>query len=389
LLGIFYTHIRENHPEYKTAVVQRAFVENTQPMEPPAPYFSERNIPIFFACSDMFVPYFSAMLISLIEHTSEENNYDLILLHTDIQTQNQKMLGEMVSERQNISLRFVNVSSLVGCRKWKANSHISTYSFYRLTVNMVFAAYDKIVWLDADMIVKRDVAELYRVDMGDNLLAAVADPDFIGEYCGAVPRVKKYANEELGIKAPFSYFQAGVLIFNVCQFRKTFQDDELLDFAESREFLYADQDVLNVKCTGCVHFLDMRWNVLTDNAGSRISAIISYAPKRVYDAYLESRQDPYIIHYAGDRKPWIDPSSDFAMDFWENAKKTPYYEVMLHRMVFGEPERTNGYRSGIRKLADKLIPKGTRRREFAKKILPRDSNRWNFIKKIYYFIFRR
>ncbi len=95
-----------------------------------------------------------------------------------------------------------------------------------------------------------------------------------------------------------------------------------------------------------------------------------------------------MIHYAGDKKPWIDPSSDFAVDFWENAKKTPYYEVVLHRMVFGEPEHTNGYRSGIYKLADRVMPKGTRRREVAKKILPRDSRRWEFCKAIYYRLAR-
>lgn len=45
-------------------------------------------------------------------------------------------------------------------------------------------------------------------------------------------------------------------------------------------------------------------------------------------------------------------------------------------------------RSGARKLADKLLPKGSHRREFAKIILPKGSRRWNFCKKIYR-IFRK
>ena len=43
-------------------------------------------------------------------------------------------------------------------------------------------------------------------------------------------------------------------------------------------------------------------------------------------------------------------------------------------------------RSGARKLADKLLPKGSKRREFAKLILPKGSRRWNFCKQIYFLI---
>ena len=44
-------------------------------------------------------------------------------------------------------------------------------------------------------------------------------------------------------------------------------------------------------------------------------------------------------------------------------------------------------RTGARKFADKLLPKGTRRREFAKLLLPKGSLRWRFCKQVYY-IFR-
>ena len=41
-------------------------------------------------------------------------------------------------------------------------------------------------------------------------------------------------------------------------------------------------------------------------------------------------------------------------------------------------------RTGARKLAAKMLPKGTRRREFAKLLLPKGSLRWRFCKQIYY-----
>ena len=40
--------------------------------------------------------------------------------------------------------------------------------------------YDKVLYLDSDLIVKGDVSELFNVELGDNLLAAVRDIDFLG-----------------------------------------------------------------------------------------------------------------------------------------------------------------------------------------------------------------
>ena len=59
---------------------------------------------------------------------------------------------------------------------------------------------------------------------------------------------------------------------------------------------------------------------------------------------------------------------------------------MLHPAVYDLQIRAGIFdtRSGARKFADKLLPKGTRRREFAKKILPKGSLRWRFCKQIYY-----
>ena len=48
--------------------------------------------------------------------------------------------------------------------------------------------------------------------------------------------------------------------------------------------------------------------------------------------YQEARKNPKIIHYAGPQKPWFEPGMDFGMQFWECARETAYYEVMLGRM---------------------------------------------------------
>lgn len=373
LLGVYYTYIKMHCPQYKTSVLQRSIIWNTNKTELPRPKFKVNNVPVIFSCSDFFVPYVAGTLQSLIEHVTEEHNYDLIFLHTGIDKYNQKLLLSMAKGKENISIRFINIASIVQSHHFIANNHVSVETFYRLFVNQLLKYYEKIVYLDSDLILLRDVAELYEIDIGDHLLAATVDADHAGEYCGAIPGIKKYCDKVLKLKDPFQYFQAGVMVFNIKELNRCFEPDALIEYAEKQEYMYVDQDVLNVKCEGRVHFLDMRWNVMTDCNRFRVEGIIKMAPKAIYETYMESRKDPYIIHYAGVEKPWNSPVSDFANIYWHYIRKTPFYEAVLWRMA--DIASTSCYRihtpeqdSILRRIVNMFCPKGTRRREWIKRI---------------------
>lgn len=387
LFGVFYTYIVDNYPECKIGTLQRAMFENTEGSKFLVPYFDKNNVPIVLSSSDYYAPYLSATLQSLIDHTSSTHNYDIIVLNTDIRACTKDYLMHMVNGKSNISLRFVDITPFIEGKALQPSMHFGVQSFYRLVLDSVCAPYDVVVYLDSDVIVKHDIAELYDVSIGNNYMAAVLDYDFLGQYYGNMFELKKYVSTKLNLKEPLQYFQAGVLLINIKAIKKQFYEGELLDFAARRNFLYSDQDALNVKLAGKIQCLDPKWNVVVDNGGYRVDSIIKHAPRYYYDAYVESRKNPYIIHFSGNEKPWLNTWTDFATDFWLSARKTPFYEVILQRML-GQAEKiqsqSDHYYSRIRQLADKIIPKGTRRREFIKKLLPKDSHRWNFFKKIYY-----
>lgn len=375
LLGIFFLYIKE-HSNCKISVIPRTIVWSTDPLIIPKPHFEENNIPIVFCCSDFFVPYVSATLQSLIEHCSNKYNYDICFLHTDISKDNQDNLITMAEEYDNISIRFINILSLVYSLKLVANNHVSVQTFYRLLTNNIFSNYKKVLYLDSDLIILRDVAELYYTDLQDNLLAATIDPDHAGEYNGAIPGVKKYTSEVLKLSNPYQYFQAGVILFNIEEFNKQFSEKELIEYAQKREFMYVDQDVLNILCEKKVTYIDMRWNVMTDCNHFRMNGIIRRAPRDIYNAYMKSREMPYIIHYAGNEKPWNSPLSDYAEYFWTYSRKTMYYEAVLWRMgdiicsarASQNNATTNFLSKCFWKIANWMFPKGTHRREFVKGI---------------------
>lgn len=363
--------------------------EDLPMLENPEPAFSENNIPVVFACSDVFIPHAAAAMRSLIDHTTASHNYDLIFLHTEISESNQRVMRTIVADFPNVSLRFFNIKEYIATEKLHVCAHFSAETFYRLLIPQFLRNYEKVIYLDSDLTILRDVAELFAVDLGENLLAAALDSGIIS-LCKLAPKIEDYLETVLRLKNPKLYFQAGVLVFNIREFNETFMPYELLNFAESHPFEWVDQDVLNVRCNGRVHILDFKWDVITYVRD--IADQLKAESESLYKAYLESYEEPYIVHHAGPTKPWYDPQIDYAEVYWKYARQTPFYEITLYRMmqnIYAPLPATQPYRSRARKLADKLLPKGSRRRNLAKKILPKGSKRWEFCKKIYYKIFKR
>lgn len=315
--------VYEPYPDQKMTLKQ---VQSTKPA------FSEHNVAIALASNDYFIPYCATLLHSLAMHANPQKNYDILLLSQDVSEINVKRLQALLHPWTNISLRVIDPSVLIDQYTFFVRGHFSKETYYRLVLPELLPHYDKILYLDSDMIVKRDVAELYEESVDGELLAACLDADTAGLYNGYQKDRKKYTDEVLKLKEPYTYFQAGVLLLNLEEFRKTYTTKQILDFAVSEDWQLLDQDILNKLCEGRVKFLNMNWNVMVDYAGVRISEIIPLAPRNLNLMYHEARKNPYIIHYAGAQKPWFEPAMDFGDEFWKYARDTVYYEIMLYRM---------------------------------------------------------
>lgn len=337
LLGVFYTYLRKNRPQCRVKVLQRAIIHNTTPLVYPQPVAGEKTVPVFFNFGESYIPIAAASLRSLAENADPDRAYDITVLHRDITENGWKRLQSAVAGFPNMILRRVDISAIVEGYALPERFHITSETFFRLLAPELFREYRKILYLDADMIFLRDVGALYDFDLKDNLLAATLDADHVGQYCGGVPQVRKYTEEVLKLENPLAYFQAGVILMNLDALRAAFRPGELFSRAVERNDMYMDQDALNVMCQGRVAFLDPRWNVLTDCKGRRIRECIQFAPKRVFEAYQQSRRDPFVIHYAGEEKPWQNPQSDMAEYYWEYARKTSCYEILLARLCANPP----------------------------------------------------
>lgn len=333
LWGIYITWLLENRKDLRVKFIQRTFFQSTQRNEKILPAFDKNNIPIVLSGDEQYVPYMAVAIRSLISNANSDYNYDVVILNSDITSRSQERILTEFQRDNNISIRFYNVAHLMMGRTLYTHRHFTVEIYNRLLIQDLMESYSKVIYIDADLVVLDDIAKLFNTDIGNAYVGAVEDVDFAGCYQGVDADRQHYFAKYLKMKSPFHYFNSGVLIMNLEELRKDLTSDDFFDMVESKQFLFPDQDVLNIMCEGRVHYLDPAWNVMMnwrDDSSCRLNTA-KKAPYIMYQNYLDARKNVKIAHFAGFQKPWNIPNCDFAEHFWKCARETSFYEEILYR----------------------------------------------------------
>ena len=241
---------------------------------------------------------------SLIENASKDYAYEIYVLTTGMNGAPVERLMEYADE--NFRIELVDVS--VQMEKVKDSLQLRDYytgaTYYRIFIAGMFPQYEKALYIDSDTIVAGDIAELFNVELADNLIGAVPDGAV-----AAVPEFRLYTKEVLGIDAE-KYFNAGVILMNLAQFRKSDFYGKFCSLLKEYKFSVAqDQDYLNVLCKDKVHFIGMEWNRMPIGGADG--------------------ETPKLIHYNLTLKPWHYENILFKEYFWTYARRSAFYERIL------------------------------------------------------------
>ena len=288
------------------------------------PVFEKNNIAVTFAANDFFAPFMAAAIQSIIDCKSSKNNYDINILHVNITDENIKKIESMSEAHKNVSIRFINVEKYVDITKLYTDNRetITVEAYFRLLIPYIFSTYEKMVYLDGDMIIKRDIADLYNEDVTDCLLASSRDLWGIAEYSLETSDCLRW-RKSIGIKNPENYFISGMLVFNIPEINKKYTVEDIMKVAYSRKWVQHDQDVLNVLFQDDLKLLSVKWDFMYGFAG------IYSLPDHLYKEYEEALEDHYITHYGTTRKPWTRIYYNEYMEFWDAASRTPFFEYIF------------------------------------------------------------
>lgn len=376
LLNIYLEHHRRIGAGWKVRQLQCVHFTDPEPVASLSPLDEQAQrdvVPTVFAADDAYVPMLTTSIYSMLKNADPKRFFDIIVLERNISDENKHDMALFLSCFSNASLRFYDVSrALSGYDLTTNNAHISVETYYRFIIQDALPFYNKILYLDSDLVINDDVAKLYDIDLSDAAIGAVRDIDFLGNLNMKNGERAEYVKRKLGMKNPYGYFQAGVLVMNLDRMRKLHTVSEWLDIASQPGFIYNDQDILNMECEGSVAYLPYEWNVM-HNCGGRIQGVFDFAPVDVFKGYMASRQNPKIVHYAGYDKPWKNPWCDFGPLYWHYAQETPFSLQMMALVAGVEKpmppvhhERAIAEDSPIRKYADVLAPSGSKQRELLK-----------------------
>ena len=262
-------------------------------------------IPIFFAVDDKYSAYLTVAMRSLIDNSSKKYDYHINILIDTLSKQNKEMLLSL--REDNIKIEFVNVADKLKslCEKLHLRDYYTKATYYRFFIPEMFPEFKRGVYLDCDIVLTRDVAQLYHAILGNNLVAAITDEIITDIECFA-----EYSEVVLNIPRN-KYFNAGILVMNLEEMRKIHIEQKFAKLLGEKTYRVAqDQDYLNVLCYNKVTYMNKRWN-------------------KTPMPYSDPDDIPYIAHYKINYKPWKYDNVVYGDLFWEYAKKTPVYDALL------------------------------------------------------------
>lgn len=132
-------------------------------------------------------------------------------------------------------------------------------SMMRLALPELFPGYDRVLWLDVDTIVRKDIGELFKADLGNCYMMAAEEP--------------------MRSKRPFMYFNVGVMLMDLRKLRGEMMH-RLIGRCNGVPMDFPDQDAVNILCQGYIKPMDPTYNS---------------------NVWIVEVDDPAIQHFAADR----------------------------------------------------------------------------------------
>lgn len=182
----------------------------------------------------------------------------------------------------------------------------SVYTLFRFySYKILDEKIERCLWLDADLMIRGDVRELYNTDMGDEWYFTSA--------------LESSAFFENPIQNNTEYTNIGILLMNLKKLRSDEMMDRFWEFLFDPDFDYPnlEQDALNIVFRRKIKFVEQGiWNSFP------ISEMDDSVPIEKVQAYANQAR---VVHFLSSKKAWLD---EFA-PYWEDAaRKIPYTGIM-------------------------------------------------------------
>lgn len=266
---------------------------------------------IVFATNNEFCPYAAVAITSLLEHNKGEIHIHLFTIAVD--ESNLQRIRMHVASYVDVELRIypVDASWLDGL----PNPGVYSWAAYlRLFSASLLPFLDKVLYLDADVIIAGSLQDLWNMDIAGYSCAAVYDTilsySITQDYIG-------YDYYSLG------YANSGMLLLNLAYWRKHQVQTHFVEYLRTHSVRLCDQDVINIILHGTIKFIHPRWNCHT--------GYFAFPPlvRNDQKKYIKNLwRNARIVHFTGPAKPWYKECvNPYKKNFRKYAQLVPWNEI--------------------------------------------------------------
>ena len=287
---------------------------------------NKNQIHIAMAIDNRFIyPSLVSMASGLYSNNNEKNVMVYHLLFSHDFDLNTSEVFDSLKNRYNFSLNYYIIPNLFDdFKRWMGGTDTV---YYKLLLPLLFHDLDRIIYLDADTLIFKDLYGMYNLPFKDNYVLGYPfhDSNKIDEY----------------VKNAVYYINGGVILFNNKLIRKDNKDIELLRFTKenNKKLWFLEQDSINIVFYEKIGILPLKYGIYmygnVDSFEKSIQIRIRFKLNRT--EIIEALEDPSLVHFSGcNPKPWNSHSSnEFEVDeickrfhdkFYFYANKTDYYE---------------------------------------------------------------
>ena len=125
------------------------------------------NIPIAFSLNNKYVYPLIVLLTSILYNSSSSTFYIFyLLLSPDLEEINIKKIMMLRKKYPNCEIKLLHMNEKYS--EYMSGSYNSSAVYYRLELSNLITEFNKIIYLDIDTMVHKDLTQLYNIDMGKN-----------------------------------------------------------------------------------------------------------------------------------------------------------------------------------------------------------------------------
>lgn len=274
-----------------------------------------KKIPIAMICDKNFIMPTSVTITSIIENKACDIGLDIYVIGVDCENEELKVFDGLGKGR-NVNITLIYVSA----EKYKDIKQISSIPIaclLKFELCELISGYDKILYLDGDVIVRTDLWDLYSISVEKYYLGAVLHPICIVDGGHRI--------------------NGGVILFNAKKMRNDNMRDKLIKYRRNLgDRGSMDQQTFNEVCENKIRYICPEYNciprLLIDEHFPKMYTLKEYNNffNTSYKSWKSILKEAKIIHF-NDEKPWEYSDLYRANEWMKYYKKSIFGYVKLKR----------------------------------------------------------